>query len=397
MKKTAAIITSIIILVSILSAQPLKAALFIDINGEYIDLGDEGSVYGSGISFLWDMPRYFDNDKLLFYINSTYAYSSEYKDEPSETVRTYVPLTAGFEYRYRILPIPLYVTGSAGAGASYFKREGPVYYGPFMDPSKTQIDTAFGPYADVMVGLNYILTQNLSVSAKGGYQLSRYNEDNIESPAGLRFTAGLRYALSGGIRSLGGVDDWYEDSEPVKSQFKTRPAGKVTYFEFTPGVIIPLGKFEEMAETGFGGMINLNRRNLFFKGFTTGIGTGLYYAPGKDNFDGNNKNYDRFIILPLLINTGYRFNTANRFYIIPSISYGASYLNFSYEYFVPSTLKMKDENKNTIDPTVKGGLRIEYKITGLCSLTMSGEYGSFIEKSGAMPFAIASLGVDYIF
>lgn len=201
MKKLIIIIISATLTIPVF-LQPLKAAVLTDISGAYIDLGDEGSVYGAGLSFLWDMPRYFDNEKIFFYINSTFAYSVENKDEITETVRTYVPVSAGVEYRYQVLQIPLYITGSAGAGASYFEKQGPAYYGPYMDPSKTRIDTAYGAYADLMLGINYVLSRNAAVFGRGGYQISFYDEDNIESPAGFQFILGFRIPISGSFRSL---------------------------------------------------------------------------------------------------------------------------------------------------------------------------------------------------
>jgi len=202
MKKIIIINISLILMIPLLFIQPLKALILTDINGAYVDLGDEGSVSGAGISFLWDLPRYFDNEKIFFYINTMFTYSIKDRDEPDETARTYVPVSAGVEYRHQVLQIPLYITGSAGAGVSYFEKQGPVYYGPYMDPSKTQIDKAFGPYADLMLGLNYVLSGNIAFFARGGYQMSFYNEDNIESPAGLEFVLGLRIPISGSFRSF---------------------------------------------------------------------------------------------------------------------------------------------------------------------------------------------------
>jgi hypothetical protein len=201
MKKLSNIIACLTLVIPFSIIQPLNAALFTDINGAYIDLGDEGSVTGAGISLLWDMPRYFDNEKVLFYINSTFAYSINDKDKPKETVRTYVPLSAGFEYRHQMFQLPLYITGSAGAGVSYFEKQGPAHYGPYIDPSQTRIDSAFGPYTELMLGVNYVLSQNTAVFARGGYQMSLYDDDKVESPAGFQFTLGFRITISGSLKS----------------------------------------------------------------------------------------------------------------------------------------------------------------------------------------------------
>jgi len=399
MKKLIIINSIIILMISLSSIQPLNAAIFTDINETYIDLGKEKSVYGGGLTFMWDMPGFFDSKNVLFYINSTFAYSNENKDEPDETVRTYVPSSAGFELRYQILQIPLYITGSAGAGVSYFKKEGPVYYGPYMDPSKTQTDTAFGPYADVMLGLNYVMSQRIAVFAKGGYQRSFYNEENMETPAGFQFAAGVRIAITKTYSDLGGIDDEYEDSETAHYQIKetnSRPE-KVTITGFTPGVIIPLGNFKEMAKTGYGGMINLTRRNLFVKRFEAGIDTGFYYVPGKDLIDDGKPDYDRFLIVPLLAHTGYKVWIKNGFSFIPTVSLGAAYFNSKYMNFDETTLKKTDTTDNFIDPMVRIGISMEYLVTEPFSISMTGGYGMFIEKDGPMHFATAGIGLNYKF
>jgi hypothetical protein len=196
------IIISILMILPIMSVRHLLAALLTDINGVNIDLGDEGYVTGGGLSLLWDMPRYFDNERVYFYINSTFAFNVKNKDKPSETVRSYYPVSAGIEYRYRVTTMPLYITGSAGAGASYFRKEGPAYFGSYMDPSKTQIDSAFGAYGDIMLGVNFVVSQNTAFFARGGYQMSSYNNKAIESPSGMQFNLGVRIPISGNFKSL---------------------------------------------------------------------------------------------------------------------------------------------------------------------------------------------------
>ncbi|PKL16509.1 MAG: hypothetical protein CVV49_15895 [Spirochaetae bacterium HGW-Spirochaetae-5] len=200
--KKIVIIISMLMLLPLMAVRHLQSALLTDINGVHIDLGDEGYVTGGGLSLLWDMPRYFDNERVYFYINSTFAFNVEKRDKPAETVRSYYPVSAGIEYRHHVTTMPLYITGSAGAGASYFRKEGPAYTGMFMDPSKTQIDSEFGPYCDIMLGVNFVLSQNTAFFARGGYQKSFYNDDLIESPSGMQFNLGFRIPISGNFKNL---------------------------------------------------------------------------------------------------------------------------------------------------------------------------------------------------
>jgi hypothetical protein len=137
---------------------------------------------------------YLDNEKVLFYINGTYAAGKDNEDSASEKVLTYVPVSAGFEYRHQVYTLPLYITGTAGAGVSYFEKE--------IKTSETRIHSAFGPYYSVMIGLNYVLSQHIALFAQTGYQASVYNNDEIDSPAGIQFRMGVRIPISGSHRSF---------------------------------------------------------------------------------------------------------------------------------------------------------------------------------------------------
>ncbi len=391
MKKIIIINAALLFMVSSIFIQPIKAELFTDINGTYIDLGSEGGVTGGGLTFLWDMPRFFDNDKVLFYINSTFAFSQKDKDKPKETLRTYMPISAGFEYRYRVLDIPLYVTGSAGAGASYFRKEGPLYVGPFIDPSKTQIDSASGPYGDFMLGLNYVLSQNVALFARGGYQISFYNNDKIESPSGFQFIAGLRIPISGSNRGLGGIREVYEDSDPIVMPYKKKRAGGQTLYGFSPGVIVPFGKFSEISDFGLGGLFSITRKNLFFKNFEGGIASGFYAMKTND------MDYDQIIIAPVYLTAGYRFNIGESLCIKPVISIGGAYVDAEYKDRMKSISEGQDSDLSTFEPATKSGLFAEYKISEILTSTIGCEYGNIIEKKDIIHFVVASAGVNYSF
>ncbi len=371
--------------------QPLKAELFTDLNGAFIDLGSEGWVTGGGLTFLWDMPRLFDNEKVFFYLNSTYAVSQKDKGKPKETARTYIPVSAGFEYRYQVLEIPLYVTGSAGGGISYFRREGPLYIGPFMDPSQTQIDSDTGPYGDLMLGVNYVLSQNVAFFARAGYQISFYNNDKIESPSGFQFTTGVRIPIFGEHRDFGGVEEVYEDSDPIILPHKKKRARGQTFYGFTPGGIIPFGKFGEISDFGFGGLFSISRKNLFFKNFEGGIAPGFYTMHPKD------KDYDSIFFAPIYLTAGYRIGIGNSFCIKPVISLGGAYVDAKYKDRKKSISEGQDSHLKTFEPASKSGLTAEYSITDSLTSAIGCEYGGVFEKDGNLNFIVVSAGLNYSF
>jgi hypothetical protein len=100
------------------------------------------------------------------------------------------------------------------------------------------------------------------------------------------------------------------------------------------------------------------------------------------------------MIAPLLVNMGYRFRFGDSLSIIPSLSLGAAYFNMTYMKY--DVIKMEEEiTENFVDPMVKLGLGIEYSITESFSVSLTGEYGMFIEMSGPMQFASAGIVFQY--
>ncbi len=191
------------------------------------------------------------------------------------------------------------------------------------------------------------------------------------------------------------VDDKGDESYTSNVKFERN-----TIFGIYPGVIIPLGKFSDIAGIGYGGLIKFSERNILFKRFEVGIGAGFYYMDGKDLIEKGKSLYNRFLIIPLLVNTGYRFTFGDSFSIAPSLSLGASFININYmskKLTTMGDLAEINETGNTIDPTAKAGLGIEYRITDSISFSLQGEYGLFVEKGGSMPFATATLSTDYRF
>jgi len=177
--------------------------------------------------------------------------------------------------------------------------------------------------------------------------------------------------------------------------YKPQPGQKRSYgkntVDIAPGVIIPNGKFGEMAEPGFGGMIFLNRQFLP-EGFEAGIGSGLFHLSGKDLRDEGRAEYHSFDIVPMLLNTGLSIRFGSRFSVIPSLSLGVSYISIDYMY---SDEDEDDENENTFDPTAMGGLGMRFRVNHLISLSLTGKYGVFMEEDSNMHFASGLFLIEF--
>ena len=396
MKKIIILNTSLILLISLYFIQPLKSAIFIDAGGTYMNPVDKNSVQGGGITVLWDMlPHYFDNEKVLFFINSTYTSSVENRDKESEIRRAYIPVSAGIEYRYPLFQMPLFITGTAGCGVSYLKIDSPSK----DNSSDTQTESAFGPYADLMIGLNYILTQDLSLYAKGGYELSYYRNNELESPKGFQMNAGVRIPVFGNYKSLGGVDDEYNDSEPVQfyNRIKKSNSKDRTTIGFYPGFFYSIGTFSEMYNDGFGGIFTLSRNNTFFNNFEAGISTGFFFLFGEDLTDKNNKTYQDLVVVPFYLTTGYNICLGKSFVIKPVLSFGGTYLDAYYTDYNKTDEENKDTDLTVVEPSFKAGITAEFRVTKSVSISAVSEYGFIKENSGLLNFAIFSAGIGYSF
>ncbi|MBN1499745.1 MAG: fibronectin type III domain-containing protein [Spirochaetes bacterium] len=190
---------------------------------------------------------------------------------------------------------------------------------------------------------------------------------------------------------LTAVDDKGDESDDVKIK-----DNKSFYGAFSPGIIIPLGVFSEMAEMGYGGSFSFSLSdNTSINYFEAGLSLGCYYLPGKDVMDVKGLSFNRFLIVPLYINAGYNFSIGSMFSIKPEVSLGGAYINLNYKNAADEGIS--EETKNIFDLSGKAGISIRFAFTNSLSLTTGCEYGGFIEKSGILSFLQANAGIKYSF
>ena len=375
---------------SLFHIRPISAAVFTDINGTIIDLGKEGVVRGGGITFLWGMPGFFDDEKVLLYINSSFARKPLSKDSTSENRNTYIPVSAGLEYRQQVYELPLYLTGSAGAGVSYFKKE----YPWALDPSKTHTDSDFGPYADIMAGFNLVMSQNLALYVKGGYQFSFYNEQAIKSPGGFHFNSGVRIPLTGGYKNLGGVDEPWNDSGSIKPILKPKRVKTETHWEFNPGAFIPVGQIRNMVKPGPGGILSYNIKG---KNFTTGLETGYLFIPGEESYKTNGLFINQLQIIPFAIKAGYVLNLFRQLSVTPSVSLGGAFISSSYNRIDKITRKEAEKTENGIDPMTAVSLSIDYSFSESFFIGIKTGYRRLIEEDVSPQFVSSGINLGMRF
>jgi len=165
--------------------------------------------------------------------------------------------------------------------------------------------------------------------------------------------------------------------------------------EFYPGVICPLGKFGDMAETGYGGMVTFSKSNQSFNGSILGVEAGFYYLPGKDMTLDEQVNYNNHLIFPLLVQFGYSYEIFTDLSVVLSASPGCAWVRAKYT----DQYRLAENKKTSIffDLFIKAGLSLEYRFHDFFSITAKGEYGTLLETNEPLQFVMVSIGAKYEF
>ncbi len=195
---------------------------------------------------------------------------------------------------------------------------------------------------------------------------------------------------------LTAVDDFNMESK------KSRRVSTYDYAGYNltvqPNFIVPFGTFKKVHKYGYGGLISGSRSNTFFEDFEVGVSLGYWQYKGVTT---ETAVVDYSMMVPLIFTSGYRFNVADIFYVIPHIGLGGSYNYVEYqaepELYTGYGLTMEKRSKWSIEPIVLGGVNFEYDITHRFYIMAGGDFGMIIEMSGVIPFATATFGAGMRF
>ena len=195
----------IIILIQILlpalfisMTEPVNAAVSLNLEAGPYFAGDAGTLWGGELAGLWNI-----SPELAVNVSSSYFGSREDGGTAAETVKGICGLTAGVQYMYQVSTLPLYWTGTAAAGCSWYYEQGPKKYGPYSDPSVTETTDDPGIMFYAGTGILYHLSQILSLTCDIGYSQSFFFDNFKDSyTGGVRILAGVRFVISGENRSI---------------------------------------------------------------------------------------------------------------------------------------------------------------------------------------------------
>ncbi len=200
----------------------------------------------------------------------------------------------------------------------------------------------------------------------------------------------LRNALSYTKVEIAAVDD--KGDESVTAEVNLLPE---TTFEIQPGLIIPLGKFKNMFNPGYGGMLSFSENNLFFKNFTGGVALGFYYMKGNDLMTEKDKDYHNFILVPLYLTSGYNYGIGESLKIKPLLSFGSAYMDVKYK--DASSPAKPNKHLQIISPAFKAGIAAKYSLTEYISFSAGCEYGAIIQNNGVLNSIYVNAGIGYSF
>ncbi len=172
-----------------------------ELYGLWQDSGDEGTLDGAGLTV--GRRIYANRLKDLSLVGMLYwAGRRNHADKPQEETVNLIPLLLGARLGHEVFFQGFSVTATAGVGAAFIQTQKPKHYGPFIDPSKTESRSDFGPSATLRAGILYTPTQSLSFYAEGGYSASLFYADFKDKKIrgavaflGIRYTFGSRQPL----------------------------------------------------------------------------------------------------------------------------------------------------------------------------------------------------------
>lgn len=194
---------AITILLCGISSSFLYPSADISMSGSYMDLGDEGPLFGGGMYFTRYIDSKFMPENFSILLSALYLGGEKNGGEMKEVVRVYVPAAARIEYLHPVYDLPVKIKICGGGGAGYFRKEEPARYGAFVDYSKTMSNSSTAPFLFMNAGVLYMASQRISFFADAGYHYSFMKEEWMSEPlAGVQINAGVRIAVAGINREL---------------------------------------------------------------------------------------------------------------------------------------------------------------------------------------------------
>lgn len=184
---------------------------------------------------------------------------------------------------------------------------------------------------------------------------------------------------------LTAVDDLGDESRPAEL-----PLMKNRYtFSLYPEVIIPLGKFGDVAGTGYGVTAELKHNN--YTGLVLGIEGGFYDFTEKDS---TYKKTDTSYMASFLFTAGYCFKTNQNINVTPYMGFGAAWFYSDYINRDNVTLNENEETLSEAGPLMCAGVAGSYRLTESFSMVLR-LYTGYLAGADSGLYAGFGLGCMY--
>ena len=174
------------------------------------------------------------------------------------------------------------------------------------------------------------------------------------------------------------VNGWESDNSRIVNTLSLK-----VYISPTLSFIMPLGKFKDIAKSGYGGMLQIVRPDFPFYNFETGIAFGYWQFNGAGEVKASSW-------IPALVVLGYRFNYLSITFI-PRIEVGYGLNSIKYSEYTSNAQSQK--NATGFEPLLMGGMMVNIAATNRFSIFIGADGGSVIERKSIFPFASFNGGV----
>ncbi len=168
-------------------------------------------------------------------------------------------------------------------------------------------------------------------------------------------------------------------------------------FDVKPGILVPIGKFAEMGDTGYGIESALTTEHLFIDKFEIGADAAFYFLEGRDLSKEKSQRFERFFVIPVFFAFGYKIGIKDNFALIPEISAGGVYFNVKYSDHSTGSEDSSNINLQIVEPAFRAGVSARCNFTDSFSASLSSEYVVVLEKKDTINFIVINAGLGYNF
>ena len=161
----------------------------------------------------------------------------------------------------------------------------------------------------------------------------------------------------------------------------------------SPAIIFPIDIFSSLGDVGFGVTVSFMAQNLFVKGFTLGHEFTYFYKLGKDSAATTGQNIHGMNLVTGTFKTGYSFQVTDFFFITPTVSFGAGYIDITYR----SKDLTTERSARGFDPVGAVSVSFDFIVSDYFFIGINAGYGLFFENKKVFQFVSCGINLGVRF